>query len=76
MLEEAFDKLRHRKPNPFDLLGPVVPITKGHLAGLETFQARMGDGDAEDIPAQIIEHLVAPTGVLGMHDPGLLPSPG
>lgn len=76
VLEEPFDKLPHREPDPFDLLGSVVPIAKGDLALLQAFQARVGDSDAEHVAAQIIEHFLAPAGMLSMHDPFLAPGLG
>ena len=36
----------------------------------------MGNGDAEDIAAQVIEHLLATAGVLSVHDPFLTPGFG
>jgi hypothetical protein len=69
MLEEALEKLDAGEGDPSKVLGPIVPIAEGDLPVLDSFQTAVGDGDAEDVATQIVEHLLAAAGVLAVHDP-------
>ena len=56
-----------------NLLSLVVAIAERNDAVVERFQAAVGDSDAENVAAKIVERLVASSGVLGMNDPTNLP---
>jgi hypothetical protein len=73
VLEEALEKLDAGERDPAKVLGPIVPIAKGDLLVLDSFQTTVGDGDAEDVAAQIVEDLLAAPGVLAVDDPRLRP---
>jgi hypothetical protein len=73
MLEEALEKLHAREGHPAKVLRPIVPITEGDLAVLHSFQTAVGDGDAEDVAAQVVEDLLAAPGVLAVDDPRFRP---
>ena len=73
MLEEALEKLDAGEGDPSKVLSPIVPIAEGDLAVLDAFQTAIGDGDAEDVAAQVVEHLLAAPGVLAVDDPRLRP---
>src|SRR5437762_2865469 len=71
--QEAPDKFLRVQAHPPQLLRAVVPVTKGDPAVLKGCQAAVGDGDPKDVAAQVIQDLLARTGVLAMHHPLLLP---
>jgi hypothetical protein len=73
VLEEALEKLDAGERHPAKVLGPIVPIAEGDLLVLDSFQTTVGDGDAEDVAAQIVEDLLAAPGVLAVDDPRLRP---
>lgn len=54
MLQEARDELQGGQRDSADLLATAVAITEGHLSVLDLFQATVGDGDAEDVAAQVV----------------------
>src|SRR2546428_12111307 len=72
--EEAVEKLAAGERDPARVLGPIVPIAKGDLPVLDSFQRAVGDGDAEDVAAQVVEHLLAASRVLAVHDPRSRPN--
>ena len=76
MLEEALQKLDAGERDPATVLGPIVPIAEGDLPVLDSFQTTVGDGDAEDVAAQVVEDFVAAPSVLAVHDPGRRPHAG
>jgi hypothetical protein len=55
--------------NSFHFLSAVLAITEGDLALFEAFQARVGNGDAKDVTAQIFQNFLSPAGRLSVHDP-------
>jgi len=76
MLEEALEKLHAGECHPAKVLGPIVPIAEGELPVLDSFQPAVGEGDAEDVAAQVVEDFLAAPRVLAVHDPGRQPHPG
>ena len=73
MLEEALEKLDARERDPAKVLGPIVPIAEGDLPVLDPFETAVGDGDTEDVAAQVVEDLLAAPRVLAVDDPRLGP---
>jgi hypothetical protein len=69
MLEEAPEKLDAGARDPAKVLRPIVPIAERYLAVLDPFQCAVGEGDAKNVAAQIVEDLVAAPGGLAEHDP-------
>ena len=76
MLEEALEKLDAGERDAAKALSPIVPIAEGDLVVLNSFQTAVGEGDAEDVAAQVVEDLLAAAGVLAVHDPGQGPDAG
>jgi len=76
VLKEAVNELGGGKRDMASLLSVVVGVAKTDDAVIEGFQPTVGDGNAEDVAGQIVEHLVAAAGVLGMDDPAKLPDGG
>ena len=74
MLEEALEKLHAGECHPAEMSGPIVSIAEGDLPVLDPFQRTVGDGDAKDIAAQVVEDLLAAPGVLAVDDPGSRPN--
>jgi hypothetical protein len=73
VLEEALEKRDAGERDPANVLGPIVPVAEGNLPVLDSFQTAVGDGDAEDVAAQVVEDLLAAPGVLAVDDPRLRP---
>ena len=55
------------------MLRAVVAVAETDHAVVDGFQPAVGDGDAEDVAAEIFKNLVAAAGMLGMNDPVFLP---
>ena len=73
VLKKPVNELGCGKLDVANLLSLVVAITETNNAVVERFQAAVGDGDAENVAAKIVEHGVASSRVLGMNDPANLP---
>ena len=56
-----------------NLLSAVIAVAEADHAVVDGFEPAVGDGDAEDIAAEVVEHLIAAAGMLGMNDPAFLP---
>ena len=69
MLEEAGKELDARQGHLARRLGSALAVAEGDLAGLNPLQPGVADRGAEHVPPRVVEHLVAPTGGLTMHDP-------
>ena len=54
MLEEALEKGHACQGDSANALGPIVSIAEGDLPVLDPFQTAIGDGDAEDVAAQVV----------------------
>ena len=74
MLEEALEKVHAGECPPTEMSGPIVSIAEGDLPVLDPCQRTVGDGDAKDVAAQVVEDLLAAPGVLAVHDPGRRPN--
>lgn len=73
VLKKTVDELSGGKPNVADLLGLVVTVAESNHAVIKSFQAAVGNGDSENIAGEILEHLVAAAGVLGVNNPARFP---
>lgn len=67
------DELGGREGDAVQLLAAVVTITESDLTILESFQATVANGDAEDVAGEIVEHLLAGAGGLAIHHPLFAP---
>jgi hypothetical protein len=76
MLEETAEKLDTGEGDAAQLLSAVVAIAEGHVAVVEGLETTIADGDAEQIAAQVVEHLLAAARRLSVHHPGYLPDAG
>lgn len=76
VLKKSVDKLGGGKPDVSDLLGLVVTVAESDDAFVKGLQAAVGNGDAENVAGQIVQHLVAASGVLGVNNPGRFPDRG
>jgi hypothetical protein len=76
VLKKSVDKLGGGKPDVADLPGFVVTVVESNDAIVEGLQAAIGNGDSENITGEIVEHGVAPAGVLGVNDPARFPDGG
>ena len=76
VLKKPVNELGCGKLDVTDLLSLVVAITETDHAVVERFQTAVGNGDAENVAAKIVEHLVAASSMLGMNDPADLPDGG
>ena len=73
MLEETADELVGREGDVPNLLRAIITVAETDLAVVEGFQAAVGDGDAEDVAAQIVEDLFTASCRLTMSNPFRLP---
>ena len=73
VLKETFDKLEHRKGDVADLLSFIVTVAEADLSVIERLQTAVGDGDAEDVAAEILQDLFTAAGRLTVNDPFFLP---
>jgi adenosylmethionine-8-amino-7-oxononanoate aminotransferase len=73
MVEETAEKLDAGEGDAPQLVSAVVAIAEGYVAVVEGLETTIADGDAEQIAAQVIEHLLAAAGRLSVHHPGYLP---
>jgi hypothetical protein len=73
MQQEAVNELLGRERDTAQFLAAIVAIAKGHLAMLEVFEATVGNGDAEEVTGQILEHLETLAGALTIDDPVFAP---
>lgn len=76
VLKKPVDKLRCGKLDVADLVGLVVTVAETNDAIVERLQAAVDNGDSENVAGQIVEHFVAPAGVLRVNDPANLPDGG
>ena len=44
------------------MLAAVVPVSESHPALIEAFDPAVGDGDAKDIPAEVLQDLLSLAG--------------
>jgi hypothetical protein len=73
VLEEPVEELVNRERDMADLLRAIVAVTETDLALVEGFQPAIGNGDAEEVTAQIVEDLfTAPCG-LSVNNPRRVP---
>jgi hypothetical protein len=73
VLEETAEELEAGEGDAPHLVSTVVAKAEGHVAVVEGLETTIADGDAEEISAQVVEHLVAAAGGLSVHHPGYLP---
>ena len=73
MLEETVEELVSRKHDAPDCLSAIVAVAEADLTVVERFQWAVGDGDAEDVAAQIVENLFTAPGRFAVNDPVFLP---
>ena len=76
VLKKPVNELGCGKLDVANLLSLVVAIAETNDAVVERLQSAVGNGDAENVAAKIVEHLVASASVLGMNDPGNVPDGG
>ena len=74
VLKETAEKLFAGKCHVPDLLGAVIAIVKLDLAGVDGVDPAVGDGDAEDIAAQIVQDLATRAGMFRVNDPAFFPN--
>ena len=73
VLEKPADEVLSAKRDMTYLPAAVVAIPEADHAVVEGFQTAVGDGNAEDVAAEIIEDFFATASVLRVNDPFLLP---
>jgi len=76
VLQEAADERDGVEGTSLGRAGAAVAVAEGDVAVLEAFEAAVDEGDAEDVPGQVVEHLGAAAGVLEVDDPLRAPDRG
>ena len=74
MLKKALNEFNGGDGAVLDRLGAVVAVTESDLPIFQTFQAVIGQSDAENVAAQVLEHFFSRPGMLTMHHPGFVPN--
>lgn len=73
VLKESRDEFDSRQSDTANFLRAVVAIAETDHAVVEGFKPAVGDGDAENVTPEVVEHLIAASGMLRMNDPVFLP---
>ena len=73
VLEESRDEFDSRQSDTAHFLRAVIAVAESNYTVVDGFKSAVGDGDPEDITSEIVENLVATTGVLRMNNPVFLP---
>jgi hypothetical protein len=69
--EEATDELLGREGGGFEIAATVVAVVEADRAVLsEAIEAAVGDGDTEEVAAEVVEDLFAAPGIFAINDPG------
>jgi hypothetical protein len=69
--EEATDELLGREGGGLEIAGLVVAVVEAHGAVVgELIEAAVGDGDTEEIAAEVVEDLFAAASGFAVDDPG------
>lgn len=74
VLQEAVDEVVGREGEVTEGLSTIIAIAKGDLPLVQSFQAAVNQCHAEDVSGQIIEDLLAATGMTAVDMPLLLPA--
>ena len=73
VLEKPSDEILGPERDMTDLPAAIIAIAETDHAIVEGFQAIVGDGDAEDVAAEVVEDFLTTARVLRVNDPCLLP---
>ena len=73
VLEEARDEFDSRQSDTASFLRAVIAVAESDYTVVDGFKPAVGDGDPEDVAPEVVEHLIAASGVLGMNDPVFFP---
>ena len=73
VLEESPDEFDSGQSDLPHLLGAVIAIAETDHAVVDGFKPSVGNGDPEDVASEVVEHLIAASGMLGMNNPIFLP---
>ena len=71
VLKESRDEFDSRQSDTTNFLRAVIAVAELDHAVVDGFKPAVGDGDSEDVASEVVEHLVAASGVLGLNDPVL-----
>ena len=73
VLEESRDEFDSRQSDTANFFRAIIAVTESDYAVVDGFKPAVGDGDPEDVACEVVEHLIAASGMLGMNDPVFLP---
>ena len=73
VLEESRDEFDSGQSDTANFLRAVIAVAESDDTIVDGFKPAVGDGDPEDVASEIVQHLIAATGMLGMNDPVFLP---
>lgn len=73
VLEESPDEFDTGQSDAANFLRAVIAVAESDHAVVDGFKPAVGDGDPEDVASEIVEDLIAASGMLGMNDPVFLP---
>ena len=73
VLEESHNEFDSRQSDMANFLRAVIAVAESDDTVVDGFKPAVGDGDPEDVASEIVEDLIAASGMLGMNDPVFLP---
>ena len=73
VLEKAVDEVFGTERDTTHLSAAVIAIAETDHTVVEGFQTAVGNGDAKDVAAEIVEDLFPTAGVLAVNNPNFLP---
>jgi hypothetical protein len=76
VLEKAADELLDRQATAVEFAGAGLAVAEGHPTLGEALQPAVGEGHAEEVAGEVVEHRLAGPRRLGMDDPPLAPGLG
>ena len=71
VLKESRDEFDAGQSDAPNFLRAVIAVAESDYTVVDGFKPAVGDGDSEDVASEVVEHLVAASGVLGLNDPVL-----
>ena len=64
VLEESRDEFDSRQSDTANFLRAVIAVAESDYTVVDGFKPAVGDGDPEDVASEVVEHLIAASGML------------
>ena len=73
VLEESLNEFDSRQSDTANFLRAVIAVAESDHTVVDGFKPAVGDGDPENVASEVVEHLIAASGMLGINDPVFVP---